>query len=124
MSDAVLAAMIAAGATVLTSLLQLKSSLKREVAARTQVGRRKSRGPFMLLAVMLVGAGVGGFALAQWTMERERAEALSARRDLQGRVEVLSRTANELLQTRAQARTEIETGVLRRLGAEIGRAHV
>jgi len=118
MSDAVLAAMIAAGATVLTSLLQLKATIKREVAARTQIDRRKGRGPFLLVFIMLVAAMVGGFSLAQWLMERERAEESGMRRELQDRVNVLSRTADEVLQSRAQARDEIETGVLRRLGAE------
>jgi len=116
MSDAVLAAMIAAGATVLTSLLQLKASIKREVAARAQLNapRRKARGPFLLLTIMLVGAAVGGFSLAQWMMERERAQELGMRRELQDRVTA----ADEVLQTRAEARDEIETGVLRRQGAE------
>jgi len=120
MSDAVLAAMIAAGATLITSLLQLKASFKREVAARAQAAarvqgeRRRTRGPLLLITIMLLGAAVGGFSLDQWLMERERAQASGMQHELQSRLSA----ADEVLQTRAQARDEIEAGVLRRQGAE------
>ena len=74
MSDGVLAAIIAAGATVFTSFLQIRTSLAKEFAARGTgaASRRKSRLPLLFVIAMLVGAAVGGFALAQWLHEYER----------------------------------------------------
>ena len=63
MSDSILAAIIAATATLSASLLQLRFSIARELAARAQgpVGRKKSRAPFIVLFVMVGAAAVAGF---------------------------------------------------------------
>jgi hypothetical protein len=121
MSDPVLAALIAAAATILTSLLQLRLSMGRELAAaRSQgmSGKRKGRAPIAIIFVMLVAAGVGGFSLSRWLTESERAEQSSLERDLRAQVDQISRTANQLELTRAGARAEIEAGVLRRIGTD------
>src|SRR5690348_3470696 len=62
MSDGVLAAIIAACATIFTSFLQIRASCAKEVVARgiTPSGRKaKSRKPFVFLMLMLGGAAVG-----------------------------------------------------------------
>jgi hypothetical protein len=120
MSDAVLASIIAAGATVLTAFLQLRHSIGREIAARGQgTGtRRKGRAPTLMLFVMLFGAGVGGFAFSQWLSENERSAQSVLQHELQARVEEIGRTASQLEVTRAGARAEIETEVLRRIGTD------
>jgi hypothetical protein len=120
MSDGVLAAIIAACATVFTSFLQLRSSFAREVAARSQSSssRRKGRGPFVLVSVMLGGAAVGGFALSQWLTEHERVVQSELQRSLQERIANMTRTESQLEQSRAGTRAEIEAGVQRRLGME------
>lgn len=69
MSDAVLAAIIAAMATLCATFLQLRTTLAREADARSRgqpVSRRRSRLPIILLGVMLLASAVGGFALSQW----------------------------------------------------------
>jgi hypothetical protein len=116
MSDGVLAAIIAAGATVFTSFLQLRTSLAKEFATRgtTAASRRKSRLPLLFMIAMLVGAGVGGFALAQWLHEYERVAQDALQRDLRERITELSRTHSELEQSHAGTEAEI----LRRIGAE------
>lgn len=120
MSETVLAALIAAGATMLTTLLQLKISLSRDTgAARAQTGssRRKNKMPVLLLVVMLTAAAVGGFALSQWFADRERIQQTELRQELQARITEISRTAGELKQTRLDTRAEVETDVLRRMGS-------
>jgi hypothetical protein len=120
MTDSVLAAIIAATATISASLLQLRLSLGREFAARAQgsSSRRKSRGPIIILFVMLGAAAVGGFALSQWLTENERVAQGALERELRARVEEISRTANQLELTRSGARAEIEAGVLRKIGTD------
>jgi hypothetical protein len=120
MSDSILAAIIAATATLSASLLQLRFSIARELAARAQTpnGRRKSRAPFVVLFVMIAASGVAGFSLSQWLTENERAAQGTLEHELRARVEEISRTANQLEMTRAGARAEIEMGVLRRIGTE------
>jgi hypothetical protein len=120
MSDTVLAAIITATATVCISLLQLRFSLGKEGGARVQTGggRRKGRGPFAILFIIIVASGVGGFALSQWLTENERVSQSILQHELQDRVDQITRTANQLEQTRAGARAEIEASVLRKIGSD------
>jgi hypothetical protein len=116
MSDSVLAAIIAATATLSASLLQLRFSIARELAARAQSpgGRKKSRAPFIVLFVMIAASAVAGFSLSQWLMENERAAQGTVEHELRARVEEVTRTANQL----GIARAEIEAGVLRKIGTD------
>ncbi len=118
MSDGVLAAIIAAGATMLTSFLQLRASFAKEVAARAQsaYSRRKSRLPLLFMCAMLGGAAVGGFALSQWLTEHERTVQSELQRSLQERIANMTRTETQLEQIRAGARAEIAAGIMRELG--------
>jgi hypothetical protein len=121
MSDPVLAAIIAAVATILTSFVQLRLSMGREIAAarsQNMGGKRKARAPVLVLFVMLVAAGVGGFSLSRWLTESERAEQSTLERDLRAQVDQISRTANQLELTRAGVRAEIEADVLRKIGSD------
>ena len=120
MSDAVLAAIITAAGTVFVSLLQLRFSLNKEGSARVQGGsaKRKGRGPFAIAFVIIIASAVGGFALSQWLTESERASQSILQHELQDRVEQISRTANQLEQTRAGVRAEIEASVLRKIGSD------
>jgi hypothetical protein len=116
MSDGVLAAIIAAAATVFASFLQLRSSFGKELTARTMPSssRRKSRLPFMILCVMLGGSAVGGFALSQWLTEHDRVVQSELQRALQDRINTMTRTESALEKTRA----EIEAGLLREQGMQ------
>jgi hypothetical protein len=120
MSDSILAAIIAATATLSASLLQLRFSIARELAARAQSpgSRKKSRAPFVVLFVMVAAAAVAGFSLSQWLTENERLAQGMLEHELRARVEEVSRTANQLEVTRAGERAEIEMGVLRKIGSD------
>ncbi len=120
MSDGVLAAIIAAGATVFGSFVQLRTSLAKEIAARTRStpGRKANHVLVVLLVVMLLGAGVGGFALAQWVYENERAAQQALVQDLRERIGDLTRYKNDIEQTRTELRSVVETDVLRQIGTD------
>jgi hypothetical protein len=116
MPDSVLAAIIAGTATLSASFLQLRSAALRD-AGRGQSGpaaRRKNRFQRLVLLIIIGAAALSGFALSQWLSDGERARSGALQRDLQARIEELSRTANEL----TGARVEIENTVLRRLGVD------
>jgi hypothetical protein len=115
MSDGVLAAIIAASATVFAALLQLKASFTNAAArARATNVRGKSRLPQLVIATMLVGAGVCGFALSQWIAEHRRAAQDLVAAELRARIEQMSRTEGRL----TGAYNEIETSVLRNIGLQ------
>jgi hypothetical protein len=120
MSDGVLAAIIAAAATVFGSFLQIRSSFAREVAARSSSSssRRKSRLPFVLMMVMLGAAAVGGFALSQWLTEHERTVQTAQLEALQASLSTMSRTESQMAQVRNEARAEIESALLRKQGMD------
>jgi hypothetical protein len=117
MSETLVAALIAAAATVSASLLQLKVALSKDVAVGRQ-SRRKSRLSLVLFSMLLIVSGVGGFWLSQWLHEDQRAEQAELRHELEARINELGKAAAQLEQTRNGVRMEIETGVLRRFGAE------
>jgi hypothetical protein len=120
MSDGVLAAIIAASATVFASVMQLRSSFGKEVAARavSSSSRRKSRLPFMVVCIMLGGAAVGGFALSQWLTEHERTVQNELQRALQERIAIMSRTESELQKVRSGSRAELAASILSDMGKE------
>jgi hypothetical protein len=120
MSDSILAAIIAATATLSASLLQLRFSIARELAARSQSpgSRKKSRAPFVVLFVMVGASAVGGFALSQWLTENERAAHGTIEHELRERVEEARRSESQLEITRASERAEVEKSVLNKLGID------
>ena len=120
MSDGVLAAIIAAGATVFGSFVQFRTSLAKEISARARSApaRRANHVVLILLVVMLLGAAVGGFALAQWTFESERAAQQALVRDLRDRIGDFTRYKDDIEQSRAELRSVVKTDVLRRMGAD------
>jgi hypothetical protein len=119
MTDSVLAAIIAGTATLSASFLQLRSASLRDAGARqSTAARRKNRLQRVVLLVIIGAAAVSGFALSQWLTDRERAAQGALQRELQARIAEISRTASDLEVMHASARAEIESGVLRGIGAE------
>jgi hypothetical protein len=120
MSDGVLAAIIAAGATVFGSFVQLRTSLGKEIAARTRSTptRKANHVVVTLLLVMLLGAAVGGFALAQWAYENELGAQQALVRDLRDRIGDLALYKSDIEQSRAALSSVVKTDVLRQMGAD------
>lgn len=119
MPDSVLAAIIAGTATLSASFLQFRSAALRDGRTdKSAAARRKNRLQRMVLLVIIGAAAVSGFALSQWLTEGERAAQGALQRELQARIAEISRTAGALELTRTSARAEIETSLLRGIGAE------
>jgi len=119
MPDSVLAATIAAAATLVATIMQLRASLAREVAARSGSGsgRRKSRAPLALMFVILVAAASGGFALSHWLTADERIAKVELKKEMDQHMAELDRTTRELAEVRSGVRSQIEADQLRELGA-------
>ena len=115
-SDSVLAAIIAGTATLSASFLQLRSAALRE--ARSTGSKRKSRLQRIVFLAIIGGAAVSGFAVSQWLTAGERSAQGVLAKELQARIAEVSHTAGELEATRASERSEIEGGVLRRIGSD------
>jgi hypothetical protein len=118
MSDSVLAAIIAGTATLSASFLQLRSAALRDRGQPGAAARRKNRMQRIIFLVIIGGAVVSGFALSQWLTQGERNAQGALAKELQARIAEVSHTAGELEATRAAERSEIETGVLRRIGSD------
>jgi len=119
MPDSVLAAIIAGTATLSASFLQFRSAALRDGRAdKSAAARRRNRLQRMVLLIIIGAAAVSGFALSQWLTEGERAAQGALQRELQARIAEISRTAGALELTRTNARAEIETSLLRGIGAE------
>ena len=118
--DSVLAAIIAGTATLSASFVQLRSALLREAAAgrSSSAARRRNRLQLIILVAIIGAATVCGFALSQWLTAGERAAQGVMQRELQARVAEIGRTASQLELTRGGERTDIENGVLRRIGSD------
>ena len=115
-SDSVLAAIIAGTATLSASFLQLRSAALRE--AKQSGSRRKGRLQRLIFFAIIGGSAVSGFAVSQWLTAGERSAQGALARELQARIAEVSTTAGELEATRAAERSEIESGVLRRIGSD------
>jgi hypothetical protein len=115
-SDSVLAAIIAGTATLSASFLQLRSHALRE--ARQSGSKRKGRLQRLIFFAIVGGSAVSGFAVSQWLTAGERSAQGALAKELQARIAEVSNTAGELEATRAAERSEIEGGVLRRIGSD------
>jgi len=70
-SDPITAALIGASATVLTALVQLRYSWRRELKDRERgqpITKKTRRGPFMAVFVLMIAAAAGGFFLSQYVI--------------------------------------------------------
>ena len=118
MPDSILAAIIAGTATLSASFMQLRSAALRDAGKPGAAARRKSRLQRIVFLVIVGGSAVSGFSLSQWLTQGERNAQGALQQELQARIAEVSHTAGELEATRAAERSEIETGVLRRIGSD------
>lgn len=116
LSDAVLAAVIGAAATVLAALVQLRLSWRKELKERERgqpITKKTRRGPVILVFALLIAAAVGGFALSQYLMSLRDDERHALRAELQSRLAEINATAMRLEQARLADRRQIESEIHR-----------
>jgi len=125
LSDSIMAALIAAGATVLATLVQLRISWRKELRERERgqpITKKTRRGPVTIVFLMMIAAAVGGFALSQYFLSLREVDRDALRSDLQSKLSEINATAMRLEQARLNERDQIETGARRadatRLGEE------
>ncbi|HYA46794.1 MAG TPA: hypothetical protein VEF92_04505 [Burkholderiales bacterium] len=124
-NPAVTAALIGASATVLTALIQLRMSWRRELRERERgqpITKKTRRGPVMAVFALMIAAGVGGFALSQYFVSLREGDRDTLRSDLQAKLSEINATAMRLEQARTTERAQIESEIHRadaeRLGEE------
>ena len=130
-SEPLLAAMIGATATVITALVQLRLSWRKELKERERaqpITKKSRRGPVFFVFALLIAAAVGGFALSQYFVSLRTGDRDELRADLQSKLSEINATALRLEQARLNERKQIETDVQRadasRLGEEGAAASV
>jgi len=124
-SDGLIAAFIGALATVVTALIQLRISWRKELRERERgqpITKKSRRGPVMVVFALMIAAAVGGFALSQYFVSLRTGDRDELRADLQSKLAEINATALRLAEARMNERKQIETEVQRadalRLGEE------
>jgi len=115
-SDPVYAALIGAGATMLTALIQLRMSWRKELKERERgqpITKKSRRGPVLFVLALTIAAAVGGFSLSQYLMSLRDGDRDALRADLQSRLSEISASASRLEQARLNEREQIENSALR-----------
>ena len=123
LSDPIVAAFIAAGATVLATLVQLRISWRKELRERERgqpITKKTRRGPVTVVFLLMIAAAVGGFALSQYFVSLREVDRDALRADLQSKLSEINATAMRLEQARLNERDQIETGARRADAARLG----
>jgi len=109
----VIAALVGAGATLIAALINLRIAWRREVLdrlnRRTQRGGK--RGLLIAILIMVVAAGVGGYAGALYLMQNDQQSTRAMRLELRQRIGEIKEATARLEQTRVGDRSSIENEV-------------
>ena len=119
----VIAALVGACATVLTALVQLRVSWRKELRERERgqpITKKSRRGPVIAVLALMIAGVVGGFALSQYFVSLREGDRDSLRADLQSRLSEISATAMRLEQARMNERAQIEGEAHRADAARLG----
>ncbi|HEY7742939.1 MAG TPA: hypothetical protein VIA19_07820 [Burkholderiales bacterium] len=124
LSDPIIAAaLIGAAGTVLTALVQLRMSWRRELKERERgqpITRKTRRGPVIAVFVLMVAAGAGGFFLSQYVISLREEDRDTLRAELQTQLAEISASASRLEEARLYEREEVEASALRAEAARRG----
>ena len=113
-SDSLIAAFVGALATIVTALIQLRISWRKELRERERgqpITKKARRGPVMVVFALMIAAAVGGFALSQYFVSLREGDRDALRADLQSKLSEINATALRLAEARMNERKEIETEV-------------
>ena len=89
LSDPVLAAMIGASATMVTALIQLRLSWKKELKERERgqpISKKSRRGPVLLVFALMIASAVGGFAGSQYFTAWRNGERDALREEMRAKL--------------------------------------
>jgi len=122
-SDPITAAFIGASATVLTALVQLRYSWRRELKDRERgqpITKKTRRGPVIAVFVLMIAAAAGGFFFSQYVISLRDEDRVTLRAELQTQLSEISASAARLEEARLNEREEVEAGALRAEAARRG----
>jgi hypothetical protein len=122
-SDTLIAALVGALATVVTALIQLRISWRKELRERERgqpITKKTRRGPVLIVFALMIAAAVGGFALSQYFVSLRTGDRDELRADLQSKLSEINATAVRLEQARTTERKQIETEVQRADASRLG----
>jgi hypothetical protein len=111
LSPNVIAALLGAAATLVAALINLRIAWRREVLDRLQparASRRSRRGLLIAITILVLAAGVGGYAGALYVMQRDHRHTQELRAELQQRIGEIRDAAARFELTRRGERTAIE----------------
>jgi hypothetical protein len=124
LSDPIIAAaLIGAAGTVLTALVQLRLSWRKELKDRERgqpITKKTRRGPVIAVFVLMIAAGTGGFFLSQYVVSLREEDRDTLRAELQTQLAEISASASRLEEARMYEREEVEAGALRAEAARRG----
>ncbi len=106
-SDSIMAAMIGAGATLFTALLNLRLSWKKELKDRERgqpITKKARRGPVLAIFLLMIACTIGGFAFSQYLTAQGENEARDLQAELRSSVAEISAAAKRLEQASADKR--------------------
>jgi hypothetical protein len=122
LDDRVTAAAVAATGSIIGALIQLRVAWKREVAARARgvpVTKKSRRGPVTAIVVLLIAAGVGGFAFSQSLVQKSERETSELRGELRTQLEQINATAARLELATMSDRTQARVDDVRRAPQDV-----
>jgi len=99
LDDKVTAAALTAVGTVIGALVQLRVSWRKEVSERARgvpVTKKSRRGPVLAVFLLVVAAGVGGFAFSQYLAIQADRESAAVRGEMRNQLAQISATAERL----------------------------
>ncbi|HEX7156688.1 MAG TPA: hypothetical protein VF229_05700 [Burkholderiaceae bacterium] len=99
LDERVTAAAVAAAGTVIGALIQLRAAWRKEVSERARgvpVTKKSRRGPVTAVFLLVVAAGVAGFAFSQYLMRQADGESAALRGELRTQLAQITATAERL----------------------------
>jgi hypothetical protein len=108
----VIAALVGAGTTLVAALINLRIAWRREVLDRMNRRTPKARrGLLLAILILVVAAGVGGYAGALYLMQTDQQSTRAMRLELRQRIGEIKEATSRLEQTRVGERVSIENEV-------------
>jgi len=118
LDDRVTAAAVAAAGTIIGALIQLRVAWKRELSERARgapVTKKSRRGPVLAVFVLLIAAGVAGFAFSESLVRQSQQETAALRGELRTDLEQINATAARLELAARDGRSEVSAPAVERV---------